>query len=537
MRRRGEEDDPYLNGIPEFSLSEVSHPGGVPPGRGNLLFHGNNLDAIEFLLERGYGQKVDLVYLDPPFFSKANYSWKDNKGYPRVNVFSDFGEEDRSVYLSFLEERLRTMRELLSPTGSIYVHLDWHAVHYVREIMDRVFGPENFRNEIIWHYYLGGKSKRFFARKHDNILFYTRGPKWKFHPMKVKRRLNYVPGLPSRSSTGKKIDDSTGMDEAGWYSIVTADDVWEIPGVFNLSNEYTGFPTQKPMALMKRIIEASTEPGDLVADFFSGSGSTLLSAELSGRRWIGCDTSAIAVNTSLLRIYGSGKHKAFSVMKPDIRLSGRKLWDEYRRSVNECLGAGPLDENSFFSGRVSGSALYILEPGTLFDEGVLDRVVTELEGSGFRSAVVVGDFWALKRRGNKHCIACSENSRVQLVNVSSVEMVRNSGSKFMPILHFMEEISLERGGDSLVITDFRLRDTAKSGDSEPVLSGLESIRIWQTGEYSEKGAFLCNSDALTVANKGKNMKMPLENVNAGRIKSTSRILFGNSGRIQFVISD
>ena len=276
---------------------------------------------------------VDLIYLDPPFFSGKNYDivWGDGaeiraftdkkfftlicecgKVFPVKNKFcnecgasrdkaTERESKDIEAYIQWLRSRLEKCRDILRPTGTIYCHLDYHAVHYVKQMMDEIFGRENFQNEIIWHYFAGGKAKRFFARKHDNILTYTRGKVHTFNPMKHKRRLDFKPALKNEAKNA-----DTGRDEFGYYSVVTMDDVWDIKSVFNMANEYEGYPTQKPEALLERIIKASSNPGDVVLDPFCGCGTCVAVAEKLGRKWIGIDVSPTSTKLMVKRLQTTG---------------------------------------------------------------------------------------------------------------------------------------------------------------------------------------------------------------------------------------
>jgi DNA modification methylase len=192
------------------------------------------------------------------------------------------------------------MRRLLKPAGSLYMHLDWHAVHYVKVLLDELFGYEHFINEVIWSYRTGGRSTRWFARKHDTLLVYAREiGKHTFHLMRdgVFRTdgLNYdKDGRPYKQTKAGRLyfhPDGPALT-----------DVWEIPFLSTVSLERTGYPTQKPEALLERIIKASTNPGDVVGDFFCGSGTTLAVAKRLGRQWIGCDASASAVRLAKGRL-------------------------------------------------------------------------------------------------------------------------------------------------------------------------------------------------------------------------------------------
>lgn len=298
----------------------------------NIVYNGDNLDIMRDVTKFP-DESVDLIYLDPPFFSGKDYDivWKDGTEMKSYTAFTDkqfykkicrkcahefhddskfcpecgasaknakkVQEKDINIYVGWLKARLMECKRILKSTGSIYVHLDHHAVHYVRVMMDDLFGIKNFQNEIIWHYFMGGKAKNFFARKHDNILSYTKGNIHTFNPMKHTRRLDFKPSL---KNDAKNAD--TGKDEFGYYSVVTMDDVWDIKSVFNMSKEYEGYPTQKPLALLDRIIKASSNEGDIIFDPFCGCGTSIASASGNGRRYIGIDISPKAAELIHKRI-------------------------------------------------------------------------------------------------------------------------------------------------------------------------------------------------------------------------------------------
>lgn len=295
----------------------------------NVIYCGDSLDV----LKKFQDNSVDLIYLDPPFFSQKHYEdfWiKDKsskigfsdkdweklrktinptilKEYEAIEKRWKGGHKGIFVYIAYMRERLDQCWRVLKPTGSIYLHCDWHAGHYLKEMMDNRFGYDNFKNEIVWHYFMGGKSTHFFARKHDTILFYTKSKNWTFNPMKKKRRLDFKPSLPAKSSSGKPIEDKTGRDEFGYFSIVSMDDVWDIRGVFNMSKEYEGYPTQKPEELMERIIKASSNEGDIVLDPFCGCGTTIAVAKKLNRKWVGIDISRTACDVMKKRLGGKIK--------------------------------------------------------------------------------------------------------------------------------------------------------------------------------------------------------------------------------------
>lgn len=279
----------------------------------NRLFQGDNLGVIKLLLDKGYEGKIDLIYIDPPYLSEANYrsrivigDKKDNQVVERY-VFKDSGIPNIDSYLDSLYSRLYLMKKLLSSRGSIFVHLDWHVSHYVKLLLDEIFSPGNFINEIIWCYGGGSGSKRHFHRKHDSILWYAAGEDYIFNP----QYRPYSPGTIERGLTQVK-GNKYSLREQG----AIMQDWWtDINKILSpTARENLKFPTQKPAKLLKRLISAASNPGSLVADFYAGSGTTAQVCEEIGRNWIACDTSKIAVQTCINRLIKQ-KPESFSVEK------------------------------------------------------------------------------------------------------------------------------------------------------------------------------------------------------------------------------
>jgi len=286
----------------------------------NLLFHGDNKDVLATLLEKGFRGKIDLIYIDPPFSSNKDYVRKvELRGLKSLGKLED-GEasvlqqvmyEDmwkRDEYFQFMYERLMLLKELLSETGSIYVHMDWHVGHYIKLIMDEIFGQENFQNEIIWYYpnKIPDKRKFCFTNATDMILVYSKsGIKHKFKPQYKK----VEPHKRAREVKIKGIKQSLRDDNGNViyeiYDKRLVDNVWEIPSLAGSSHERSGFQTQKPEFLLKRIIEVSTEHDDIVLDSFIGAGTTAAVAQKRGRRWIGCDINKGAVQLTSKRLQGA----------------------------------------------------------------------------------------------------------------------------------------------------------------------------------------------------------------------------------------
>jgi DNA modification methylase len=292
----------------------------------NFLFHGDNKEVMAALLENGFRGEIDLIYIDPPFMSGADYVRKvrlrgvkaesvdlEEASILQQTMYEDIWNNDS--YLQFMYERLMLMRELLSNNGCIYVHLDWHVGHYVKLVMDEIFGREKLLNEIVWsnESVSGFKSQaNKFIRGHDTILLYAQDSKkytfnkehlQKFSAATIRRydktdesgrkyKIYFEDGEERR----QYLDESEGLPLA---------DVWtDIPSfqTSNIGGKHTGFSTQKPDPLIERIINTSSNTNDLVLDCFIGSGTTAAAAQRLGRRWIGCDINKGAIQTTSHRL-------------------------------------------------------------------------------------------------------------------------------------------------------------------------------------------------------------------------------------------
>jgi len=251
-------------------------------------------DCLAKLKDMGTGS-IDLIYIDPPFNSSRSY--RNPSGAACDRRFDD-RFDGVNAYLEYMKPRIKELHRVLKPTGSFYYHCDWHASHYVKVMLDspELFGYGNFQNEIVWCYRSGGASpRRRFSRKHDIILFYTRSGDYVFNGLKEK---SYNRGLKPYRFQG--VDEY--VDNAGWYTRVGMKDYWEINMVGRTSRERMDYPTQKPLALLERIVSASSNEGDIVLDAFCGSGTALAAAGKLGRRWIGIDISPAACRLARQRL-------------------------------------------------------------------------------------------------------------------------------------------------------------------------------------------------------------------------------------------
>jgi site-specific DNA-methyltransferase (adenine-specific) len=242
----------------------------------NQINHG---DILDFDLSHFNG-KVRLAYIDPPFRTQ-----KKQKG--KSGSYEDFFET-REEYLSFLEERVLKCIDLLSEDGSFFLHADFREIHYIKCMLDKIFGEENFLNEIIWAYDYGGRSKKYWSRKHDNILWYTMNKKDYVFNFDEMDRIPYMaPGLvgEEKAKRGKTPTD------VWWHTIVPTN-----------GKERTGYPTQKPLGIMERFVKVHSEPGDIVLDFFGGSGTTVVAAAKNDRNFLYFDRNVEAVEIAKSRI-------------------------------------------------------------------------------------------------------------------------------------------------------------------------------------------------------------------------------------------
>jgi len=254
----------------------------------NVLYCGDNLEILATLEK----ESVDLIYIDPPFFSNRHYEiiWGDEA---EIRSFEDRWEGGINVYIEWMKGRVMELHRVLKPAGSMYLHCDWHAGHYLKVMMDEIFRASNFQNEIIWSYRTGGISKKRWGRKHDTILFYTKQDNFVFNLIKEKSYLDDTFFKPWQK---KSKELGIQQDKKGMFRLVSPRDVWDISAPHPHSDERLGYPTQKPEKLLERIIKASSNEGDLVLDAFCGCGTALAVAQKLGRRWIGIDISPSAIS-------------------------------------------------------------------------------------------------------------------------------------------------------------------------------------------------------------------------------------------------
>jgi len=416
----------------------------------NRLIWGDNLLAMQALLTQEYEGKINLIYIDPPFDSKADYSHKmtitDNppqspfakgglknaspleNGSSSIPPLTKGGEggfeftKEPSVierlaykdtwaggtdsYLDMLYPRLQLMKRLLAEDGSIYVHLDWHVGHYVKVMMDEVFGKENFVNEIVWCYTGPRKTPKAFSKKHDILLLYSKTSGYKFNQLTIPHKsglhdtgkVETFGRVRKEQIPEEQIEEIKMLEERG----KTLEDWWiDIWATERYRNELLGYDTQKPSTLLERIIKASSNEGDLVADFFCGSGTTLAVAEKLNRRWIGCELGKVGIQVTRARLVEQ-EAKPFLIenignyQREMIYLTGGRIY-EMQNLIIKLYGATPRDKMSGLGIRKADDGVeelvYVGYPDRPVSAGKAEELALQaqkLDGRGYKRLIILG---------------------------------------------------------------------------------------------------------------------------------------------------
>ncbi len=326
----------------------------------NKLICGDNLVELAKIKEG----VVDLIYIDPPFFSNRTYEviWGDEA---ETRSFKDRWAGGIEHYIGWMEGRVKEMHRVLKPTGLMYLHCDYHASHYLKIMMDKIFGNKNFRNEVIWHYKRWSNASKNYQRMHDTIFFYSKSNDYIFN-------IQYQPYSKPEviEDTVRAVIDGKLQrlkNKEGHYIKrkkenigVPLHDVWEIQHIQPTSKERLGYPTQKPEALLERIIKASSNKGDLVLDAFAGCGTALAVAQKLGRRWIGIDISPTAIKLMEKRLKKLGAMDIVATGLPQNLGDLRKLDPfEFQNWVINEMGAyhskkktGDMGVDGYFAGNL-----------------------------------------------------------------------------------------------------------------------------------------------------------------------------------------
>ncbi len=511
-----------------FPKSE--YPENYPEDWKNLLIWGDNKLVMSSLLKQGWAGKINLIYIDPPFFTGADFTVKTKIGDEEIEkapsiieerAYKDTWSGGIASYLKYMYERLVLMRELLAENGSIYVHLDWHVGHYVKVLMDEIFGYENFRNEIVWCYTGPRKTKKAFSRKHDIILFYTKSLDYIFNEQRIphKSGLHNVGQvfMTKEELEEEKIEKVKELEMKGklledWWI-----DIWATE---RYRDELLYFDTQKPEALLKRVILASSNPGDIVADFFCGSGTTLAVAEKLGRRWIGSDLSKFAIQVTRKRLLDIHNSKDLTNNDKKRKLYDKparpfEIWnignyetiywkekeDEYLIFMLNLYQAQPLNGFRYLHGRKGDRIVHVgpLNAPVTMEE--VEKVVLECRANDFNRADILGWEWGYEVNELAKELAKKNGVDLKLIQIPSLNEIKSAlvgfdlqllkipdqvvEKELAPHIKFPEvaylEIETEVKGKEVVlkITDFQLPPTAELAEiAEKIKDSRELIDYW-----------------------------------------------------------
>jgi adenine-specific DNA-methyltransferase len=466
-----------------FDVYEGKEGDTFEEGWRNKLIWGDNLLVMGSLLEKFAG-KIDLIYIDPPFATGADFSFTTEIGEAGLEV-----EKEQSIleekayrdtwgagfvsYLDMMRDRLVLMRELLSPTGSIYVHLDATVGHYVKALMDEVFGNDSFQREIVWRigWISGYKSAaKNWIRNHDMILFYVKTPgEFTFN----KEYIPYPSGYERRGGekpTGQGYPMEDVWNANPFEFELKGEDSLDSIQIKSFSQEKTGYATQKNESILRRILKASSNPGDLVADFFCGSGTTLAVAEKLGRRWIGCDLGRWAIHVTRKRLLSIPNCKPFEVLnlgkyerqywqgvtfgdKKDKSVTEQKLY-EYLAFILKLYGAQPVGGMAHLHGKKGKAMVHIgaVDAPVTIDEvnQALDECValkqTELHVLGWEWEMgLAGPNNDVRKGSLMHEIARQKGVKLLLLQIPREVMEQQAAEKgdvrFFELAYFEVNIS------------------------------------------------------------------------------------------------
>ncbi len=466
----------------------------------NRLIWGDNKLVLASLLAEFKG-KVDLIYIDPPFDVGADFTMSLPVGDGKETLekeqstieavaYRDMWGKGTDSYLHMMYERLSLMKELLSERGSIYVHCDHRVDSLVRRVMDEIFSPERFRNQMIWWYRNSGMKAASdkFHHKHDVLYFYAKNSVFTFNgyrePLKDgdsgKRRAYKFDSklkkpLPVYDKEGKPV----------YYQVgdILAGSVWDVP-ILQGGDENIGYPTQKPEALLERIIKASSNEGDLVADFFCGSGTTGAVAERLGRRWILADLGRFAIHTTRKRLIqlqselhsGEKPYRAFDVY--NLGRYERQWWqkkqllgadEEHRRVVLQFHGASALEQppSPLLHGSKGGAVCHVDGIDSIFTRDELREVAKATVGTGAKELHCLAWEFEMDLRGEANALQAALGLKIRLLTIPREILERNRKHvTFHDVASLKAEVVKGGGGVPPLDSQKKRQDAASTFDVE-----------------------------------------------------------------------
>lgn len=564
-------------GITAPLFPEDEYPEDYPKDWKNLLIWGDNKLIMSSLIKQGWAGKINLIYIDPPFFTGADFSIRTTVGSEQIEkepsiieerAYSDTWSGGIASYLKYMYERLVLIRDLLAENGSIYVHVDSHLSHYIKIIMDEIFGYDHFLNEISWRRGPAHNDPARYGRNKDTILFYVKDNEWTWNNPLTDISEIHLDSFNKEDEKGKgkyttqplhgpahgqkpfkwrgilpppgriwayKIETLEEFDKKGlveWSSRgvprlkkylsdvkgAPVQEIWtDLPILLSGQKEHVGFDTQKPEALLNRVILASSNPGDIVADFFCGSGTTLAAAEKLGRRWIGSDLSKFAIQVTRKRLLDIHNSKDLQNDGEQYEKPARpfELWnignyetvywqekqDEYLGFMLMLYQAQSLTGFRYLHGRKGERAVHVgpLNAPVTMEE--LEKVVIECRTNSFNKADVLGWEWSYDVNELAKELAKKNGVDLKLIQIPSVneikaalvgldlqllkipeQVVEKEIAKYVkfPEVAYLEIEEKIKGKEVVLkITDFQLSPTADLAEiAGKVKDSRELIDYW-----------------------------------------------------------
>jgi len=471
----------------------------------NKLIWGDNKFVMSSLLDKFAG-KIDLIYIDPPFATGADFRTSIEIGENGDEVYKDHSIIEEKAYrdtwgqgsesfLRMIHDRIQLVKDLLSDKGSILIHLDYRMVSYVRLILDEVFGFENYINEIIWHYRRWSNVARNFQKMHDTILFFSKTPNYSFNLLlqdyaKDEWIEDTVRGLVDGKLVRLKDKHGNYIKREKENKGVPMHDVWEdINFIAPTASERLDYPTQKPEALLNRIITSCSNEGDVVADFFCGSGTTCAVAEKLNRRWIGVDLGRYAIHTTrkrLLEIEHSKsltqvgkeyeqKAKPFEIL--NLGKYERQFWQvksfdkrdekqalyEYLAFILKLYGAEPIAGSQFVHGKKGSALVYIGAVDSPVTIQEVQDALKDSKGMGLKELHVLGWEWEMGLNDAIQEVAKQMAIRLKLriipMDVLDSNAVAKGDIRFFELAYFKADLKVSGKKFSVKLENFVIPHT------------------------------------------------------------------------------
>ena len=508
----------------------------------NKLIWGDNKYIMSSLLHEFAG-KINLIYIDPPFATGADFSiniklgdleWTKEASVIEEKAYRDTWGRGLDSYLQMMYDRLVLMRELLADNGAIYVHLDWHVGHYVKIIMDEIFGKENFRNELVWCYSGGGIPQNEFPNKHDIMLWYTKSDSWVFN---IQYR-PYSEGTVQRGRTKVKgVYAERGLRPEG----TPINDWWaDIPKITSPTDyEKLYFPTQKSEALMERIINVASNEGDLVADFFCGSGTTGAVSEKLNRRWILSDLSKFAIHTTRKRLLNLHNCLPFEVLnlgkyqKAKLKENGVSGYIDF---ILKLYRAESLTGYTTLHGKKGGRMVHIGDVDSIVTEREIRETVRECSLVGIKSVDILGWDFEMGLHDLVDTIGDEHLVKIRLVQIPrealEVRDVAREEVKFFDLNYLELEHKLSGKALTIALKDFVISNPEYLPDEvrEKVKKFTDYIDYWAV-DFDYKNDTFHNMWQSFRTRKHPSLETKCSHTfeNAGRYQALVKVvdIFGN----------